>query len=302
VALLDVVDQLRYQSGFGTLSRPAGLIVIMYRETRALLRCLLQVWKSGMRMFRPVIITMILLFASTVGAGQDALLVDRLRVDIEALRSAEHDLRRHQERGNMGAAESRDYATYVDRLRQRVARDCMALAAAEIAVPADLDCPRQPSSTAGPVAIDQQAEQTDAERAAALDAELNADLGEFDEKLLREQERVKAAKQSTGGGGSQGGAGSTTEGEGNGDLADSSDTRGAGESQQDGTLSVPPSSSDDANSPGQQAAVKDRPKEYADEDDDVVARQLREAAEKETDPELKKKLWEEYRKYKKGTR
>ena len=36
-------------------------------------------------------------------------------------------------------------------------------------------------------------------------------------------------------------------------------------------------------------------------DDDVVARQLREAAEKETDPELKKKLWEEYRKYKQGT-
>jgi hypothetical protein len=34
----------------------------------------------------------------------------------------------------------------------------------------------------------------------------------------------------------------------------------------------------------------------------VVARQLREAAEKETDPALKKKLWEEYRKYKKGIR
>ena len=36
-------------------------------------------------------------------------------------------------------------------------------------------------------------------------------------------------------------------------------------------------------------------------DDDVVARQLREAAEKETDPVLKTKLWEEYRKYKEGT-
>ena len=35
--------------------------------------------------------------------------------------------------------------------------------------------------------------------------------------------------------------------------------------------------------------------------DDIVARQLREAAEKENDPELKKKLWEEYRKYKKGS-
>lgn len=33
-------------------------------------------------------------------------------------------------------------------------------------------------------------------------------------------------------------------------------------------------------------------------DDDVVARQIREAAEQETDPVLREKLWEEYRKYK----
>lgn len=33
-------------------------------------------------------------------------------------------------------------------------------------------------------------------------------------------------------------------------------------------------------------------------DDDVVARQIREAAMRETDPELREKLWEEYRKYK----
>lgn len=35
-------------------------------------------------------------------------------------------------------------------------------------------------------------------------------------------------------------------------------------------------------------------------DDDIVARQIREAALKETDPELRDKLWDEYRKYKKG--
>ncbi|MEE2783422.1 MAG: hypothetical protein VYE04_08680 [Pseudomonadota bacterium] len=35
-------------------------------------------------------------------------------------------------------------------------------------------------------------------------------------------------------------------------------------------------------------------------DDDIIARQLREAAMQETDPDLKEKLWEEYRKYKKG--
>ena len=35
--------------------------------------------------------------------------------------------------------------------------------------------------------------------------------------------------------------------------------------------------------------------------DDQVARQLREAAMKETDPELRERLWEEYRKYKQST-
>lgn len=33
-------------------------------------------------------------------------------------------------------------------------------------------------------------------------------------------------------------------------------------------------------------------------DDDIVARQIREAAQKETDPALREKLWDEYRKYK----
>ncbi len=44
------------------------------------------------------------------------------------------------------------------------------------------------------------------------------------------------------------------------------------------------------------------PSTYNPDDDDIVARQLREAAEQETDPELKKKLWEEYEAYKKNTR
>lgn len=255
-----------------------------------------------MRMFKPAIIITILLFACPAGAGQEALLLDRLRVDSEVLRSAERDFQQHQKRGSMRTAESRDYAAYVDRLRQRVARDCVALAAAGTAIPADPDCPQQPSSSAAPAAIDQQAEQTDAERAAALDAELSTGLGAFDEKLLREQERVKAAKQNTGGGGGQGGMGSTAEGERSGDLADSGDTSGAGESQQGGTPPAPPPVNKNTESSGQQTAVKGRPTESVDEEDDVVARQLREAAERETDPELKKKLWEEYRKYKQGTR
>ncbi len=36
-------------------------------------------------------------------------------------------------------------------------------------------------------------------------------------------------------------------------------------------------------------------------DDDIIARQLREIAEKETDPKLRARLWEEYRRYKAGS-
>ena len=36
------------------------------------------------------------------------------------------------------------------------------------------------------------------------------------------------------------------------------------------------------------------------EDDDIIARQLREAAMQEEDPVLKEKLWEEYKRYKRG--
>src|SRR5262249_44495492 len=36
-------------------------------------------------------------------------------------------------------------------------------------------------------------------------------------------------------------------------------------------------------------------------DDDIVSRRLRKAAEQETDPELKEKLWKEYAEYKKNT-
>ena len=38
------------------------------------------------------------------------------------------------------------------------------------------------------------------------------------------------------------------------------------------------------------------------EDDDIIARRLRKAAESETDPELKEKLWQEYREYKENTK
>ena len=49
----------------------------------------------------------------------------------------------------------------------------------------------------------------------------------------------------------------------------------------------------------EQVAVYAPPADIPDgTDDDVVARQLREAAMREPDPQLREKLWDEYRKYK----
>jgi len=179
----------------------------------------------------------------------------------------------------------------------------VALAGAGLAMPPELGCPSQPPRLLAPAAIDQVGEQTVDEQIAVLDAELFAGLGEFDEMLLREQERVRAAAPMTdAAGGSGGGAGDA------GSAEDAEGTTGAEGSE--GSDGEPGAESGDGSygagagtgtrrqgrSPGTPADIPDG------SDDDVVARQLREAAEKETDPELKKKLWEEYRKYKQGTR
>ena len=52
-----------------------------------------------------------------------------------------------------------------------------------------------------------------------------------------------------------------------------------------------------------QIAAANVPSDVGDgQDDDIIARQLREAAIAEADPALQEKLWEEYRRYKQGTR
>jgi hypothetical protein len=254
------------------------------------------------------IVTLLTLFlAFAAAAGQEALL-NRLQVDHEALIAAQRDYQRQREQGTLGAAETADYADYLARLRERVSQDCLMLDRADIRLPEDLPCPASLSGVAKPASIDQRSEQTSAERTVTMDAELNAGLGEFDEMLLREQERVKAAAPRSEDGGS-GGAGSGqgegdsgAEGSQTGDAGESGSVTGSGEQPASrGVGDRPPSGS--AGGSGTQTGASGQAADIPDgSDDDLVARQMREAAEKETNPELKKKLWEEYRKYKQGTR
>jgi hypothetical protein len=176
--------------------------------------------------------------------------------------------------------------------------------------------------------------QTDDEKIAWLDAELSSSLSEFDEKLLREQKELAEKSRSTSAGGSgeqaqhgEGASGKAGEGEGEGENAaggsggesgksggesSAGGARGDGESerqaesgQQSGTAgegaegNEQVASAGDASGDGRQAGKIATPPDIPDgKDDDIVARQLREAAENEQDPELRAKLWEEYRKYK----
>ena len=81
---------------------------------------------------------------------------------------------------------------------------------------------------------------------------------------------------------------------------------GEGEADGDGTGNASEGSSERAGGVGGGTAPGGKgpsaiPADIPDgRDDDIVARQIREAAMKETDPELREALWDEYRRYKKG--
>jgi hypothetical protein len=254
----------------------------------------------------------VLLFAASASPVEQATLLDQLRTDYAAMVSAEQEYRRLRERGALNEREASDYAAYVARLHRLVAEDCRSVTAAGLDMPDGVLCPEFAAMPV-PADIDLAAERTRAEMTGELDAALLAGLGEFDEMLLREQERVKASAPLTdvadgdAGGGVAGGdtagdavagaAGATGDATQAGDAGDADRTSGGGSGSSTGGGAAPPGSwNQSGRSPSQPDDIPDG------SDDDVVARQLREAAEKETDPELKEKLWEEYRKYKQGTR
>jgi hypothetical protein len=155
-------------------------------------------------------------------------------------------------------------------------------------------------------------EETDEERIERLDGALDASLSEFDGKLLIENEQLssKVARERAMAGldeaDGQADGGQGSEGSESADGADGQATGGAEEQrgrERDGSDEM---DDDDrvaglerGAEGGSDKAIGGTPTNIPDgRDDDIVARQLREAAENETDPELREKLWDEYRAYK----
>jgi hypothetical protein len=262
-----------------------------------------------MRIINILTVGLALLAITGVLGAADGRFV-QLRLDHAALVAAETDFRVRRERGSLVGTEAADYAAYIARLQRRVIEDCVALVRSGDPLPEDLPCPETLPPVTQSADIDQQAERTRSEQVAVLDAELNTGLGEYDELLLREQERIKAATPRSdeigdGSGAGQGdGTGEDGTGEDGADVDGDREATGSDTGTADAEQPPAGSASRGAGAGGgaQQRGAGQPPDIPDGSDDDVVARQLREAAEKETDPELKKKLWEEYRKYKQGTR
>lgn len=156
------------------------------------------------------------------------------------------------------------------------------------------------------------------DRRAQIDRRFDETFAVFDARMRKEQEAVSEERASGGGGAS--GSGADPSGEGGDGDPESSAGAGPGETEPgDGAMGgsgVPGSPGEDA---GDQSGSEGGgggvgggakggsgpntvPADIPDgRDDDIVARQLREAAMKETDPELRERLWDEYRQYKKST-
>ena len=138
-----------------------------------------------------------------------------------------------------------------------------------------------------------------------LDGALNAGYGVFDGLILAERSRAQAHSDAVGNdpaGLNSGGAGGDGDGGAGGGqpiiIAGSQGGVSGGASGAGATAGTVSGTGVGGNGSGSDAETFPVPEDIpSGRDDDVVARQLREAAMREPDPELREKLWDEYRNY-----
>ena len=149
------------------------------------------------------------------------------------------------------------------------------------------------------------AEQGGGGELAELNRELNTSLGRFDGALLGERERSQAQSEELGNSAARDesvamidGNGAEGAGTESGGYGAAMPARTEGDTSSGSGMSSAGGGSARQGDYQHTASANTVPPDIRDgSDDDVVARQIREAAMKEKDPELRAKLWDEYRKY-----
>ena len=258
--------------------------------------------------------------ASPLYAGEQSL--DSIRKSITALDSARQTALQELEETTMSASEVSDYKDFVVYLNTRIVNYCMDLAEQGGTISLEgLPCPKAPAMGGGSetspsddsifytTRADFGEAKSQAEETAELEGAFLSSLGDFDDSLLKEEEKVAARVPSQRESGSSGASGRSGRAGESGDTSSgesgASEEQGEGTAENQGREGQTGTAQDSTSRSGAQGSGVEQSTYGAPggklpppEDDDIVARQLREAAEKEPDPELKKKLWEEYWKYK----
>jgi hypothetical protein len=244
----------------------------------------------------------------------------------------DRDYRRQRDQGRLSGSEAAEFAQFVAGLRHRMLADCERVRdlggdPSELAI----DCGEVDSRTdgsAGIVALPEGGPAlTEEEKSASLDNELREIEADLDELLATRQNELSVIRRSpsssvsasggrsagrrngdrnggqSGGQNSAGGGAAAGDGKRGGESGEMANARNAETSAGTGGSSAgePGAGPGSAKSGAPRSARRGSGK-WDGVDDDILARQLREAAESEPDPVLKDKLWEEYRKYKESTR
>ncbi len=228
------------------------------------------------------------------------------------------DLEQLKKSGTASDAAIRDYENYLGSVQAITAENRKVVAQMEAAY---ANKPPDQAGSDAPAANELQRpanpeipEEQTLDEVAVLDRQLDASLAKFDDMLLKEmkkiqsessgklqqlaQEAAESAKRLREKGlavdtsGSKSGANAEKEPEGEPES-------GRDKASAEGKSGTETVSRDGSRKGGSGPSSTDQHR-TAYEDDDIVARQLREAAENETDPELKAKLWKEYEEYKKS--
>jgi len=262
---------------------------------------------------------------------------ENLRVSEATEARIASELKELRDSGNASPEAIIDHETYLVRAQQMVRENREIVKQMEAIYPRHAPPSQQPSGSSAsspgrPTPVTRIPEEEESDALASLEREFNESLAAFDEMLLKEWDEMlkRSAKKmralgedSSGAGSRSGGKGEEASGAGSqsgkeGEEAQAASGEGtsqgeegtaesggremAGAEGKDTQETEGETGPSEAKGEGEGRTItKKDPRHPGEQDDDIVARQLREAAEKETDPKLKEKLWKEYEEYKKGS-
>jgi len=250
-----------------------------------------------------------------------------LRISIATEERIASDLAKLKKSGDAPPGVIEDYELYLSRVQAMVAENRKVVAKME-ALNTRYDIQKAPdrpvhTDDTGGMADPAIPEEQVVDKVAALDRQLDSSLAEFDEMLLKELDLIRAKSSERMRDLAEEAEAAAERLRDEGIDIDADFEEGSGESEQDSTKNqkadktdpdasetVKGTTSEDGEE-NTELSARDKSREgvegsehhpknrFDPKDDDIVARQLREAAEEETDPEFRKKLWKEYEQYKK---